>query len=896
MKFGLYNNLKMFKFLHLNIKNLIFPFYLFSIYFFYSQNKYSLAQKNINRILLENDPLYHSHSEDELSEDMLVINPRFGNDSIESKYLELWETKCLGDVHNEISTHQNLGSDHNDEYSDPLVDIEKDFITKEKFLEKIELTPFLDSIQNHSKMSLFDYNFKAFNIMIIVILFILISCLIVMFIFTFTKLRNKTFLKKKCCIKFCLVFEAILLCIVFVLLILSYYYTHKSSKYENDAICEATRIPHTLFFGNPEIHFEILNDKNFVGFENLRKYIQTFEEEKLSFIDGQNKRSLEDIKNTNLKDSVNILYEKSNKFFEKYETIKGTDASGNQRTPYSISNSLEIYRVYMNTLLDKYEYTTDRIQNIEVLEPTFDDKNLYEPFFKELSEVSSQIAELEIELSEYWNSLMNTSFDGILVFKMALYALAIMLSLAFLSLIILMCTFCKNAKIGKIKNKSTVRCLSILVCFLIIVSIGALFEISRGIFTSYYGCSLMLKFRKDPSGAQTLMEPYLKEVPNVKSLVDNCFFNPQPDKSSNFYNIINEESERQALQHYLSFFDGLKVVHETIQGISEANDKFHTISFEAALNTFLDGTSFDFDDVFTRLAELNYIFSCSETYYSLSPTGCEKMPISKKKCVAINLDSYIDLECDGDNVEAKNLFTNLKNYMLSEKDFIDDMIYDLSNPSDSILKLITDVTYKYTIINNKIKNLESNLDIHFSKLRDGPIEDWLDCTILKTEMNRSYEKLCRNAIYEMSFNADQFFALLCLMGLITIGIFALTFCFEEFEDYLQNDPNEFQTGSNVFEEGIDEGDHQRLNTMDQITEDKTFDQESTPFTDNFNTFKNQNVIHKTSNHKDETEYKEPEQEIEPVEFETYGDSMENEYKPSNIKLQTKDFNNLNRIK
>lgn len=814
------------------------------------------------------DENHHNNNDDSYHE--ALIHPRYGNNSKESEMITLWENECLQDSYNEVVHNELEDEDHSDEELDYLSMLEKDFIDRHDFYNSIDLTNFLNSIEMKQRMSLLDYNFTPAIIIIIVFISLLLLCIIGVCIASFSKLRSYVIEGKRCCNVCCLL---IILCCIFfigVSLLVSFRATHMVRKTEKHAMCEATRLPHTLFFGNPEIHFGVDTKQNFMGFENIRKFTQLFVLEQKSFTSGNNKSNIEDIKDSGLKDSINSLYSKVDDFFTKYEEVKGVNGHGEEATPFLISYSLPIYKTFMTQLLDKYESVSDRLLKVEHLSPILEDSSASDEFFNNLKESIDKITNIQITLSEFWNFIMYTSFDGIVIYKVSVVILAIMSTLSFISLCILLFTFCKKKTKRTLKNKGGVRCLTILVLLLLFWSVLALFEISRGVFTTFYGCALMHKIKTDPASGQTLIESHLQGEPLVKNVFKYCYFEPQPNGSSNFYHLLEDHKQRAALQDYLGFLDALKVVEEDLETLISTKDTFYTNMFVDALYSFRKAETYDFGDIESQFNELNEMFSCSHIYYSFGEDGCSKMPLKKTECVRIDSHPFGYDDCVGNRSKSSQIFSRLQNYINREEEFIDEMLNDLideSNPN-SIARYINKTVQVFHFIQEKIQNLETNLRIHFEGLKHGPLEEWLDCTVIKKDVNRSYDKICEHDVFEMSSHADLYFLILVLIFCATICIFCLSFCYKEEESNnfgedrkKKKKKNKNQGFDRRHSDVFDDNENDSFHTKDEDDDDNYLKKNNSD-SELFDTFKNNENNNKHGN------------------FETIGgDTFENDYKP-----------------
>jgi hypothetical protein len=318
----------------------------------------------------------------------------------------------------------------------------------------------------------------------------------------------------------------------------------------------------------------------------------------------------------------------------------------------------------------------------------------------------------------------------------------------------------------------------------------------------------MHKAKNDPVNTQSLMESYLSDEPIIKNIFKQCYFHPQSDGSSNFYHLFENDNQQNALQDYLGFLDGLKVVEEDLQSLISSKDVFYTNMFVDALHHFRSGQAYDFDNIEREYDELNKMVACAGDFYVFNEDGCKDMPSTRSNCLRIDIHSFHDDTCFDDTSRGSIIFANLQNYIKREKEFIDEMLFDLideSNPN-SIAQHINKTVVKFEYIDEKVKDLETNLKIHFEGLKKGPFEDWLDCTVIKRDLDRSHDKMCDYDVFEMSSHADLCFLILILITFATICIYVMSFCYED-EIVAKNDADFDNSENNSFHTKDEEDDN-----------------------------------------------------------------------------------------
>ena len=746
------------------------------------------------------DPIIDHHHEEESDEIATIkdenqtiteASPRFGNNSEEAEYLTIWETKCLSTALGDILTDKKDTGEHLDEpqeveeKGDLYEQLERWALYQMKFFEKTDITPFLESIENQRPMKFIDHNLTPFVGAVIALLSFVFLFMIFFCVMSFSKKLSKWRLKRRnCCFKCCLCFMLIFVLIISILIIVNFVWIGKMYKIEEKLLCETTRVPHTLFFGNPEIHFEANKSSHFIGFERVRALIQHFLNESSSFTGGYNLKILQEIEDQQIKNEVSELESLSSIFFAKHSGTKGRDSSGNNRVPLSISYNLPLYKTKMDLLIEKYKTTTSHIHQISELSLILKDTPRAEAFIRNLKESHQDLLDLQIGISTFWNGVMTSTFDSTLGFKISVIALVVMSVLISLSLCANLAVFFKNVKLGKVKNKLNMRCLMILSLFIVFWGIMALFEVGRGIFSSIYGCSIMFQLHNDPFVTRNKLIPYLQKEEHFLTAFENCYFEPKKDSAENFLSIIPGQEKQAATLAYVSFLDGIKLIHEDTQPINQTTDIFHTDTFVNGLNGYKSGESHDFDDVFANLSILNYNFDCSSVYYSLTEKDCDQLPSGKTTCVKIKTGHYIANECNPDkNGESAVLFDNLKEYITREVIFIDNILNEVNgaNNDEALLNKIKSISMKFEMIDDKVRALKSDLHTNFESMVKGRLEEWLDCSVVRDEVTKTFNSMCNHDTEKLMKFGDINFFIIFLSTVVVIGMFFLTFCLKERE-------------------------------------------------------------------------------------------------------------------
>lgn len=731
-----------------------------------------------------------------------VVPSNTGKKDLQGNSFLVWETQCLKQPYEELSTVVTDKGDvvdkgqPEDSVTQTLENLESIIINKEWF-DKLDISPFLESISNRNKMGLTEYKNKGYLAFMIVMLTLVLALIIIISIFTCTKLSKKVVKPRPRCIKCCLIFLIVFIVVMFALLIVNIAWTPRMMRIQKDLLCEATRLPHTLFFGSPEIHYKIETESKFLGIERIREYMFNFLKDYEQFTDGKDLKILQEIKDLKIQTEVNKLLITAADFKAKYREKKVLNSEGNFETPISVTHALPLYVLFLDSMLERYEMTSKRIDNINILTPILENKLQAASFKYEFEKAVAELEDIEVHLSTFWNDIMRSSFDSTLGFKLATIGLMLACLILWASVVATVIVLCKRTKHGKIQGKTKVRFLMILVLFLMIFALIAIFEVNRATFATVYGCATMHQFKHSATKTKPLIEKYLLKDSTILKMFNNCYFDPQPSGSVNFYNLFINLKSKDATESFLAFMDALKVVNEEIKGIKGESDTYQTTAFQTKIMAYKDGLSYDFTDSFRNLSTLNSNFNCSTIAYGLTEKTCFYLPQNKTKCISILKDNYEPNSCMGATkaTESQALFDRLKTHIEAEQVYIDEMINDLmgTGNTDSILSKMDGVITKFDQVNAKIQTMDSDLGISFSDLESGHLEDWLDCRAIKKDIDTSHEKLCGHYIFQLIQYGDVTFFFLLLAFISILMVFILTFCLQEMPKY----SNAFRTAEDL---------------------------------------------------------------------------------------------------
>ena len=723
-----------------------------------------------------------------------IVSPELGHSQVQKNHFIVWETQCLVDPYTELATVSTEEGDKVDQgksegsVTNTLENFEKLFVNK-KILEKIDIVPFLETIENKKAMGVTEYKNTAYLSFMIIMLTCVLGLIVTIVVFSCTRLSKKQFKMRPRCVKCCWIFLGVFVIVMFILLLVSIAWTPRMLGIQNDLLCEATRLPHTLFFGSPEIHYKVPAESKFLGFERIRKYLLNFLNSYQQFTRGLDADVLNDIKKIGVAEEVKVLFMMSEDFKEKYKNKKILNSEGEHGIPLSISHSMPLYLLYLNSLVETYDMTSTRVENINILSPMLQDPTLSKTFESDLKSAASELEELEVHLSTFWNDIMTGTFDSTVGFNVAVIGLLIICLVLWLAVAVSSCTLWKKTKSGKIRDRLKVRFLLGLVLFLMIFAFIAIFDVGRATFSTLYGCATLHQFKHDPENTKPLIQKHLLKDEAVLNVLEKCYFNPKISDSLNFYDLFKSQQSRSAIENYLTFLDAIKVFHEEANGIRPETDRFHTKAFEEKIVAYKDGLSYDFPDVFRNLSLLNYNFTCSDMYFALTDKTCVEMPDNKTHCVIILTGIFTQDPCMNTllSEESESIFLKLQNHMKAEQIYADEMLDDLVGPnnSNSILNKIEVVLLEFGKVDANVKKLTTDLHSSFKDMAPGHLYNWLDCRAIRKDIDTSYDRLCGHYLFSLGQYGDVTFFILFFAFICIAMIFVMTCCFENRKEYSQ---------------------------------------------------------------------------------------------------------------
>jgi len=331
---------------------------------------------------------------------------------------------------------------------------------------------------------------------------------------------------------------------------------------------------------------------------------------------------------------------------------------------------------------------------------------------------------------------------------------------------------------------------------------GALFEIARGTFSTVYGCSVMYQLKETPEITKPKISSFFQQDKQLSAIFNECFLGENNDPTLNFYFIFDDVNTRISLQQFLEFMDGIKMLHEDVASMVNEYDTKYTEGVVQDFKELRSGLTADFGDVQPNLNQLNEYFECSETIYTLHKDQCGVLPPDKTTCIDVHTGTFDSQTCVNQLTASRELFNNLKAYMIDEAQLMEEMVYQLDgqNNPNSILSMIKKTYLEFNEINKKIQSLDSELDSHFNILKSGPIETWLDCGVIHDEIYKSFNNICTDKLEDMSNFANMNLGIILICYSLMVIYFILTFCFKDEKDFIEEIKQENQLNYQNMEE------------------------------------------------------------------------------------------------
>lgn len=737
------------------------------------------------------------------------IEAKFGHTSKESEYLRVWENQCLKEFMSDLKT-DNEGNEGVFEYqegesSDLAVKGEKLTVYGLEWYKNTDVVPFVKNLMNQESMGLFDMNFKGFFFFMYSLAFLVAAGIVVKCIFCCSILRTRRLKYRPVCYKCCNGLSVLLVAISLIMLVLNLVWLTNIISIQQDLKCEATRVPHTLFFGNPEIYFKVSRTSNFIGFETFNLFLQDFLSEVDSFTQGDNFKIMKELQRVDFHASVQNIFKVFIEFTNNFRDKESVDTSGSSAKPRSIDIMLPIYKSNIQNMLDEYQVIADRVKNISLLMPLLENPSQLDTFKHDLSSSSDQLKTIQIHLSMFWNQVLRGSFDSAILFQTSVILLSIFMFCLVLLLVATQGLLLRLFKCFPNHRKKRVRFLAVLGLILIFLICLSLFEISRGIYTSVYGCSFLYQMRNDPFNTKTKIEPYLKQNSVVDRIFNECYFEAKKTNSLNFFSLLDNDKEQHSMQQYVDFLDSIKLIHDDFSVIDRSNNKYFTESYIGLLKDKMNGVSFDFDGVEDALRSFNESISCANIAYALTSKSCGQQISNQETCLGILENEFTVPDCVSNKDEAELNFSRLKEYISRETDLINEMLVYLEGPrtGGSILSLTDQIASQFEFLDRKVRSLDSNLHSNLSQFSQGSLKKWLDCGVIQNEIAKTFNNVCDRKTEDLLKFTDLNFGLL-VIGFISVSImFVATFCLTDSEEngakFVPGESRKWQDMSDVFD-------------------------------------------------------------------------------------------------
>lgn len=720
-----------------------------------------------------------------------IVSPSVGLNENQRNHLIFWEKRCLIDPYSELETDFEIDGHPIDRgrdqgfWNNSFNEMEES-IFHDQIYHETDITPFLEAISKRKKLSLTEYkNTGLLGVLIFFITMVVLLLLIVSFFTCITK-KDKVIKNRPCCVKTWLAIISILLLISFILMMIILVSASNISRAHNDLLCEATRIPHTLIMGTPQIHFEIESKRKFLGLERILDFSIIYLDHFLIDPKKENIEILQKIRDTRLRDEMTLLKSASNNFKSNFADKTTLDAEGKQNIPISIQHEFPKYNYFLDLLSKRYELTVNRIAQINILTPLLLDESDFKTLKDDFHSAVNEIKDLEENIASFWNEIMTSTFMQSVTFRILLIGLILISVIIWISLVVSFCVFCKRTKRGssnKIKDKSSLRLLLVLNLVAMLLGSISFSFLSSVTYSSFYACATMNQLKNEPQKTKTIIEKTLLKDEAILRIFDTCFSSPERNGNLNFQNLFVNEETKKVISDLILFIDALKILQEKDGAIMKDHDLSQNSDYYTKFENYKNGISSDFQNVHLNLSTLNHNFFCSDIIYKLDSEGCIHLPQEKTKCISILKSNFESDPCMHETKiqESETLFLKLKNHITAEQDHINPILEQIDGKSNlnSIAQRIKEIGNKYNDLISEIQQLTINIHLPLGDLASGHIENSLDCGAVRRDLDTTYDKMCRDHVWFLSRITFAAFFILIIGFFVVLIIFILTFCLKK---------------------------------------------------------------------------------------------------------------------
>lgn len=651
-----------------------------------------------------------------------------------------------------------------------------DFFFSPTEFDSLDVTPFLTALKRQSRISILKFkNSRNFVVCLVIAIFAGIFFLLALYHLGCVS-KNKRIRVSAKCFKFCTILVLFFLFAVVVCFFVAIKKGLVAKRIEQEMLCEALRVPMTLMNGNAQSALAGAGAFHFVGFRQLRKWVSSFLDQFQDFSSGQNHEHLKILSQVQFESDVQKLVTTVDDFYQKYHEQTVPDLAGVQHIPPSIRDELEFYHSKMVILGREYLSHAKRVNGLGDIFSLLKDAQSKEVFRGDLEGAETRLLDVEAGFLEFWDAMLKLTLIAPGTQKSDVNSILWISGLSLLVVCFNLSIFLRNYCQNKLKSIQGYRGVLLFLGLLLIVCAGMCLEVLQSVYTTHYGCGFLHHLLNGRSELIADVETDFNANPEAKLVIDLCYSSSKESASKGIYSLLKDEGQVEALAGYLEFLDGLKTVDDDKQAVNHLTDEYQTVFFGNRLEQKRKGQEQEFRELSEALDKLNQLVSCGNVVYSWTSETCKKAQESKEQCVKIETGEYVPIECVEQKDHAKSLFEQLQRHFQVEVKLMSEMIEGLlpeSNP-DSVMHHLVRVWTSNNYIYEKVGEVEGNLKVHFQTLDDGELHNWLNCSLIKQDLEAVYNGVCLSRlVYGVRF-ADFCSVLMVLMFVLIVLSYALT--------------------------------------------------------------------------------------------------------------------------
>lgn len=191
-------------------------------------------------------------------------------------------------------------------------------------------------------------------------------------------------------------------------------------------------------------------------------------------------------------------------------------------------------------------------------------------------------------------------------------------------------------------------------------------------------CGFVAEINK---GNKDILPENFEMSADLENSANRCLY---PDSDGNMNEVINKYEEgdpqRLVLEDNLNtlddFIDGFSVYAQWKSKTEPQTQSQSILDFTKDLKKYQEGGIYDVDNVKATLERFNSLVNCDNKKYKLQNTQCE----NEGQCLEIvNINTFQAPDCATSKNESEALFQTLKNYQVSQNQYIDSISAEIGD-------------------------------------------------------------------------------------------------------------------------------------------------------------------------------------------------------------------------